>query len=224
MCNDQGMAQFNGVRFMNEWLSLGAAAEILGVHPSTVRLWSDKGLLPVHRTKGGHRRYKRNEVLLWAQTAREVRMVQPEDMMQSAIRNVRMQVTEGRLEAETWYQKLDEDARTQYRQSARSLFQGLMTYLSSKGEDAASEAFAVGYEYASRARRYNLSYVDATRAFMFFRNVLIESVMKVYSEANIPSGKAWEEMLHKMHTFTDQILISLLDTFRAMETNANGKS
>jgi excisionase family DNA binding protein len=209
---------------MNEWLSLGAAAEILGVHPSTVRLWSDKGLLPVHRTKGGHRRYKRNEVMLWAQTSREVRTVQPEDMMQSAIRNVRMQVTEGRLEAETWYQKLDEEARAQYRQSARSLFQGLMTYLASKGEDAASEAFAVGYEYASRARRYSLSYVDATRAFMFFRNVLIESVMKVYSEANIPSGKAWEEMLRKMHTFTDQILISLLDTYRALETNANGKN
>jgi excisionase family DNA binding protein len=209
---------------MSEWLSLSAAAELLGVHPSTVRLWSDKGLLPVHRTKGGHRRYKRSEVLLWAQTSREVRTVQPEDMMQSAIRNVRMQVTEGRLEAEPWYQKLDEDARAQYRQSSRSLFQGLMTYLASTNEDAASEAFAVGYEYASRARRYNLSYVDAARAFMFFRSVLIESVMKVYSEANIPSGKAWEEMLQKMHTFTDQILISLLDTYQALETNSNGKN
>ena len=209
---------------MNEWLSLSAAAELLGVHPSTVRLWSDKGLLPVHRTQGGHRRYKRDEVLLWAQTAREVRTVQPEDMMQSAIRNVRMQVTEGKLEAESWYQKLDAEARAQYRQSSRSLFQGLMNYLASTNEEAASEAFAVGYEYASRARRYNLSYVDATRAFMFFRNVLIQSVMKVYSEANIPSGKAWEEMLGKMHTFTDQILISLLDTFKALETNSNGKN
>ena len=209
---------------MGDWLSLSAAAELLGVHPSTVRLWSDKGLLPVHRTKGGHRRYKRSEVLLWAQTSREVRTVQPEDMMQSAIRNVRMQVTEGRLEAEPWYQKLDEDARAQYRQSSRSLFQGLMTYLASTNEDAASEAFAVGYEYASRARRYSLSYVDAARAFMFFRSVLIESVMKVYSEANIPSGKAWEEMLQKMHTFTDQILISLLDTYQALETNSNGKN
>jgi excisionase family DNA binding protein len=209
---------------MGDWLSLSAAAELLGVHPSTVRLWSDKGLLPVHRTQGGHRRYKRDEVLLWAQTAREVRTVQPEDMMQSAIRNVRMQVTEGKLESEPWYQKLDEGARIQYRQSSRSLFQGLMNYLASTNEDAASEAFAVGYEYASRARRYNLSYVDATRAFLFFRKVLIDSVMKVYSEANIPSGKAWEEMLGKMQTFTDQILISLLDTFQALETNSNGKS
>jgi len=209
---------------MNEWLSLSAAAELLGVHPNTVRLWSDKGMLPVHRTQGGHRRYKREEVLLWAQTTREIHTVHPEDMMQSAIRNVRMQITEGRLEAETWYQKLDSEARNQYRLGARSLFQGLMNYLASTNEEAASEAFAVGYEYASRARRYNLSYVDATRAFMFFRSVLIESVMKVYSEANIPSGKAWEEMLGKMHTYTDQILISLLDTYQALESSSNGKN
>ena len=156
---------------MKDWLSLSAAAELLGVHPSTVRLWSDKGLLPVHRTKGGHRRYKRHEVMLWAQTSREVRSVQPEDMMQSAVRNVRVQITEGKLEAEPWYQKLDDNARMQYRQSAHSLFQGLMNYLASTNEDAATEAFAIGYEYASRARRYNLSYVDATRAFLFFRNV-----------------------------------------------------
>lgn len=205
---------------MGDWLSLSAAAELLGVHPSTVRLWSDKGLLPVHRTQGGHRRYKRSEVLLWAQTSREVRTVEPQDMMQSAVKNVRMQITEGKLEAEPWYQKLDEDARTQYRMSARSLFQGLMTFLSSQGQDAASEAYAIGYEYASRARRYGLSYVDAARAFMFFRDVLIESVVKVYSDANIPSGKAWGEMLHKIHAFTDDILISLLDTFHALE-NAN---
>ena len=209
---------------MSDWLSLSAAAELLGVHPSTVRLWSDKGLLPVHRTKGGHRRYNRNEVMLWAQTAREVRTVQPEDMMQSAVRNVRVQITEGKLEAEPWYQKLDEDARLQYRQSARSLFQGLMNYLSSNKEEAASEAFAVGYEYASRARRYNLSYVDAARAFLFFRTVLLDSVMAVFREANIPPGKAWEDMLQRMHGFTDQILISLLDTYQALETNSNGKS
>ncbi len=204
-------------KMSNEWLALSAAAELLGVHPSTVRLWSDKGLLPVHRTKGGHRRYKRSEVELWAKTHHETRPVQPDDMIQSVVRNVRMQITEGRLEAEAWYQKLDDDARVQYRTSSRSLFQGLMTYLSSDSQDAASEAFALGYEYASRARRYNLSYVDATRAFMFFRNALIESVVKVYSEANIPSGKAWEGMLHKMHNFTDQILISLLDTYQSLQ-------
>ena len=88
-------------------------------------------------------------------------------MMQEVTKNVRMQISEGRLQAEAWYQKLDEDARMQYRMSARSLFHGLMTYVATNGVDAENEAYAIGYEYASRAHRYSLNYVDAVRAFLF---------------------------------------------------------
>lgn len=140
-------------------------------------------------------------------------------MMQEVVKNVRMQISEGRLEAESWYQKLDEEARGQYRMSARSLFQGLMTYISMQGRGAEHEAYAIGYEYASRARRYNLSYVDAAKAFLFFRDTLVESVIKVYNEANVPARRA-TEVYTKMHTFTDDILISLLETYRKLE-NAN---
>jgi len=208
---------YRGMTMAEEWLSLKGAALILGVHPSTVRAWSDKGVLPVHRTQGGHRRYKRSEVEMWAEHARHPQDIAPELMVQSAVRNVRMRIADGKLEAEPWYQKLDDEARTQYRQSAQLLFQGLMAYLGSDGENAASQAHSIGYSYAARARRNDLSYVDAAQAFLFFRNVLIESVVKVYREANVPSGKSWEEMLQRMHKFTDEILISLLQTFQSME-------
>jgi hypothetical protein len=189
------------------------------VHPSTVRLWSDKGALPVHKTQGGHRRYKRAEILLWAEANSKSRheAPEPEGMMNEVVKNVRMQISEGHLEAESWYQKLDDDARIQYRMSARSLFQGLMTYVATNGHEAETEAYAIGYEYASRARRYNLSYVDAAKAFLFFRDTLVESVIKVYGEANVPAKRA-TEMYTKIHTFTDEILISLLETYRKLET------
>ena len=205
----------------DEWLSLSDAAKLLGVHPSTVRLWSDKGVLPVHKTQGGHRRYKRGEILLWAETNSKSKeeALEPEGMMNEVVKNVRMQISEGRLQAESWYQKLDEEARTQYRMSSRSLFQGLMNYIATNGEEAASEAYAIGYEYASRARRYSLSYVDAAKAFLFFRDTLVESVSKVYGEANIPV-KRTTTIYTKMHTFTDEILISLLETYQKLE-NAN---
>lgn len=53
-----------------EWLSLSEVAQILGVHPSTIRNWADQGQIPVHRTKGGHRRFKQSEVELWQQSQR----------------------------------------------------------------------------------------------------------------------------------------------------------
>ena len=202
----------------DKWLSLSDAAKVLGVHPSTVRLWSDKGALPTHKTQGGHRRYKQAEISLWAESNQSSGEIEPERMMQEVIKTVRMQISEGRLQAESWYQKLDEDARSQYRLSSRSLFHGLMTYMATEGADAESEAYAIGYEYASRAHRYSLNYVDAVRAFLFFRTTLIDSVIKVYRESNVPSGQT-ADTFGKMYTFTDDILISLLQTFHALNTS-----
>ena len=84
---------------MNDWLTLKSAAAIIGVHPSTVRLWSDKGILPSQRTIGGHRRYRRANVELWAEHARRGNL-EPEAVLESAVRNVRVQIAEGRLEAQ----------------------------------------------------------------------------------------------------------------------------
>jgi len=198
-----------------EWISLKEAAELVGVHPSTIRLWSDKGILPTHRTPGGHRRYRRADVELWVEHVRRD-SIQPEAIMQSAVRNVRVRIAEGQLQAEGWYQKLDEEARQQYRQSAHTLFQGLMSYLASSGQDSSSDAHAIGFDYASRAHRYNLSYVEAAQAFLFFRNTLIESVVHAYREANVP----FDEVLRRMHIFTDEILVSLLQTYQTMERTA----
>jgi excisionase family DNA binding protein len=200
-----------------EWLSLSGAAQMLGVHPSTVRLWSDKGAFPVHRTSGGHRRYLRSEVELWMKTSSEKHIIEPANAMQSAIGQMRMKIAEGRLEAEPWYQKLDMDARTQYRLSGMTLVRGLMNYLSSEEVDALSEAYAIGYDYASRARRYGLSNVEATQAFLFFRNGLLEALVNAYEDARVPPGLAWGKMLNKIHAFTDQILVNLLQTYQAFE-------
>ena len=140
----------------SEWLSLSEVAQVLGVHPSTVRNWADQGQFPVHRTKGGHRRFKRSEVELWQQSQRSDRPSEAQMVVQNALKLTRFQITEGRLEAEAWYQKLDEEARNQYRLSGRNMMQGLTAYLSTDGEAAEAEARSLGYEYATRGRRYSL--------------------------------------------------------------------
>jgi len=201
----------------SDWLSLTETAKLLGVHPSTVRQWSDKGALPVHRTQGGHRRYKRSEVELWAQTTRHQPAIEPASVMQTAFRTIRVQIAEGALEAQGWYQKLNQEARDQYRQSSRALFQSLMNYLASGNDEAASEAHSIGYEYASRAQRFGLSCADAARAFLFFRDVLLQSVIQAYQAANVPSGQAWGDILRKVNAFTDLVLLNLLETFETLD-------
>jgi excisionase family DNA binding protein len=45
-----------------DWLTLGQAADYLGVAQSTVRKWADNGRLPAFYTPGGHRRFRRGDL------------------------------------------------------------------------------------------------------------------------------------------------------------------
>jgi excisionase family DNA binding protein len=197
-----------------EWLNLSETAKILGVHPSTIRNWADQGKLPVHRTEGGHRRFKRSEIELWQQSQRANGPDDAQMVVQKALKLTRFHITEGHLQAEAWYQKLDEDARMQYRFSGRNMMQGLIAYLSSDGDEAEAEARSLGYEYATRGRRYGLSILDATQAFLFFRNTLLDAMLTVYEAAAVSSSRAWSDMFRKINAFTDRILVTLMDTYR----------
>jgi len=51
-------------------LSISEAARVLGVSLSTVRRWSDAGVLPSYRTPGGQRRYSRDQLETFLQSLR----------------------------------------------------------------------------------------------------------------------------------------------------------
>lgn len=199
----------------DEWLSLKEASLLLGVHPSTVRNWADQGRLPTYRTQGGHRRFRRGDIELWLRSQRDHQV--PVDLMiQHALRRTRLEISEGKLEGAEWYLKLDVEAREQYRMSGRSLLLGLIGSLSDGSTGSTSaEARSLGYEYASRGRRCGLTNVEAVSAFLYFREVLMNSMVGFYEDAGISSPTAWAEMIRKSQAFTDEILVALLETYEA---------
>jgi excisionase family DNA binding protein len=202
---------------MDEWLSLSEAARQLGVHPSTVRAWADHGYLPSQRTQGGHRRFRQADVEMRMHTRWEISTPEAASVYTSVLRNTRVQISESNLEAEKWYRKMDDEAREQYRLSGRSLVQGLVGHLTTTDGGLEAEARSLGYEYASRGQRVGLTSVEAAHAFQFFRTAVMDAVLAAYENADVRSPQIWSELFRKMNSFSDLIIITLLDTYEAIQ-------
>jgi excisionase family DNA binding protein len=204
---------------MKEWLSLKGAADLLGVHPSTVRKWSNDGKLPVYRTSGGHRRYKAHEIELWKQSHDRPENADYDHMIQRALQVMHLQTRAGQLDLQEWYFKLPPEARDQYRATGRQLAQGMMTFLATPQKEGIAEAAAMGTDYGARSRKYGLTQLEAVQAVLFFRNLLLEAMITVYEEARVPSLAAWGEMLRKFHQFTDRVLLAVLESYLLRKEN-----
>jgi excisionase family DNA binding protein len=202
---------------MDEWLSLSKAAQQLGVHPSTVRAWADHGYLPSQRTQGGHRRFRRSDIEIRMHTRWESSTPEATSVYANILRNTRIQISESNLETEHWYRKMDDEAREQYRLSGRSLVQGLVDHLTSSIEGLEAEARSLGYEYASRGQRVGLTSVEAAHAFQFFRTAVMDAILAAYENADVRSPQIWSDLFRRMNSFSDLIIITLLDTYEAFQ-------
>lgn len=203
---------------MKEWLTLGEVAQLLGVHPSTVRNWADAGKIPVHRTQGGHRRFRYQEVLLWmkAQQGDGTDDESVEHLLQEALKRIRWRVAEGQMAGQSWYQRLDVEARQVYRRSGRLLLQGLALYLSGKEDEGLAEAQALGYEYAMRGRQYGLSLEETVQAFFFFRSEVLGALLEGLEALTVGTASLWSTLLRRVIHFTDQVMLTLVSTYEGL--------
>lgn len=198
----------------NEWLSLGDAASILGVHPSTVRHWADSGELPTQRTPGGHRRFRRSDLQQWASLReRDAAPSEAQLMMQTALGRARMEIGDGQLAGHAWYDGLSEEARTMHRRLGRRLLELLTRYLADDEDDGAllAEVREMGTEYARISSAHDLPLVDSVRAFLYFRDLLIGSVIQLAEILSLRTPLDWGDRIRQVNLITDEMLLALIE-------------
>lgn len=205
------MASLNG----DEWLNLGEAAELLGVHPSTLRTWADRGDLPAHRTPGKHRRFRRADVEAWAAARVESRPFAGQMIVENALGRTRMQMAEGRLSGTEWYQRLDDARKREFREAGRRLLNMLLRFLGEEGEAALAEAKDIGREYERLGREAGLSLSETVNVFLYFRDFLYDSVIDVYQASGQRAAREWAEMHRRIAAFTNTVLLALVEAHEA---------
>lgn len=201
----------------HEWISLRHAAEILGVHPATVRNWADKGEVASRRTPGGHRRFKRSDLERIAEVhsssahgqTNEVKLI-----LQNALGQARMQVGGGNLEDVPWYTAMSEETRRVMREQGRTVLESIRTYLANGDSDAnLAVAIRLGKSYAERLHQDEMSLPQAMRGFFYFSNFVLDSILS-WSEVTAPRDpNEWAHLLRQVNDFNNAMLLSIVEYY-----------
>jgi excisionase family DNA binding protein len=192
-------------------LNLSEAAHFLGVHPSTVRLWADKGELPIQRTSGGHRRFQRADLETWNANHRRGLAPGAALVVQSALGRTRLDMTEGQLARLPWYMKLSESARVTLRETGQRLLTLLKKYLMDEDREATlSEARRLGVDYYRLGKASKLSLSENVKAFLHFRDHLTESVVQIVEAAGSGQTHSLSQLQTLTAQFTNEILVALI--------------
>ena len=157
-----------------QWLSLGPAAQTLGVSEETLRHWADAGRIRAYRTPGAHRRFAIEDLLLLQRTGRPHL---PQDLEDETLQRLRRRLGHNHG-AQVVPDSLDEDARGHLRVLGRRLVELALQYHRDKHRRAAirEEAKFVGQGYGTESLAMGLSLPQAVESFLYHRNALIDTV------------------------------------------------
>jgi len=171
-----------------EWLSLGKAATLLGVHSMTLRRWSDSGRFPSFRTPGGHRRYARKDIDYYLSRQQANVNEFPENWAESALVQTRQEVAHH--QGHRWMKTvIEHDLRNEYKQLGHQLMGLLLQYVAAEepNDSFLKEAQRIGRKYGAYGRRVGLTLTSILEATLFFRDILVESSLKIPSTTYVES-------------------------------------
>ena len=199
----------------SEWVSLGEAAEIIGVHPATIRNWAERGELPCRRTPGGHRRFRRSDLEQWLETHRATRPTEAQVVVQNALGRTRLEIgNREKLTQLGWYAHLDEEAREVMRRQGLQMMDALITYLAHP-EDAGSlhTALEIGTAYGTLLKGQGLAFSQALQGYFYFVDILLDAVIQLAETGSGRSAANWGDTLRRVHAFTRETLVGMVKVY-----------
>mgnify|MGYP000089838236 CR=1 FL=1 len=198
----------------SEWVSLRQAADLLGVHPATVRNWADEGVIKSRRTAGGHRRFRKGDLLQYAEKQGALEPIEVQVIIQNALGQTRMQVGGGTLADQAWYSSMRESTRETLRSKGRSVLEALREYLGQGAPDERlTNAIRLGQEYAALLDEDGLTLPQAVRGFLYFSDFVSNAVL-TWSEITPPhSANEWATLLRQVNTFINAMLLSIIEFY-----------
>ncbi len=196
-----------------EWYTLSEASKVLGVHPATVRQWSDEGKIGAFRTPGGHRRFARTDIerLVRMSPVRGVGLTS--FLVDNAVERTRQGLPAALSDMMSEH-RLPEADVAQWRVAGRRLV-GLVAQLVTHAElpeEQRETALAFGRDYGRTMARSGYRLPDAVIAFLYFRDSILETVLQLPDTTGLQRD-ATHQIVARVNRLLNDVLRAMMDTF-----------
>jgi excisionase family DNA binding protein len=200
-------------------LNITKAAQLLGVHPLTLRSWADKGYVPYFRTPGGHRRFRAEdlsaflaemnqgtlETSLITAARQAVRQALATSPRQSTLLQVRAQGN------------ISDQQRDIMRNIGRTLLGLVIQYVAGNDDEGVLQSGQqIGYSYGQFAREQGMSISETVETFNFFRDTIIDVTFDS-SAGTMKIDSLNPQLYRRLNHFLSSVLLA---TVQAVEGNA----
>jgi len=207
--------------------SLKAAADLLGVHPVTLRRWAESGKIEAIRTPGGHRRFAEAEINRLMQKPEQHKSISiGEQLRDSALISTRKDLE---THVAGWKSSIPQKDIEEKRLLGRRLMGLLMQYVATDDEggvEVLEEARVISRIYAKSIVMSGIPLQEALRATNYFRDHILESAI-VLPDAARRRPEANQKMFRKLNTFLNEVQIVIANCYElvgAMNDKQEGPS
>lgn len=203
----------------NAWLSISQAAHFLGVHFTTLRRWSDQGLIEYVRTPGGKRKYHQKALAAFLNQYREpVKESSAFLVLQDqAISRTRETLQSTGIYQKAWYGQLSETQRVKMRSTGNRLVALMFHYTAhtENQERFLEEARSITCEYGKLCRQMGIGLSDCVQMFLLFRQPILHAI---HETGRLPGTTDEEGLLlfEKMNHFLDNLLVAMVDAYQQL--------
>ncbi len=206
-----------------DFLELAEAAEILGVHQSTLRRWADAGKIAHIRTLSGRRRFSRDALEQVRQDMQLNATHQPAEQFETKTLDIARQRTGNLSDHQAnWFSHLNEDHRLLFRYSGQRMLGLLMQFISrgDSSEKFLEEGRNLAGDYGRVCYRAGLSITQTAEAFLYFRRSILESVQSTAGLGG-PNDQDGHRIFLRTIDFFDALLVATMESYANASNNRN---
>lgn len=206
----------------SEWLDLSEAADLLGVHFTTLRRWADSRQIEFIRTPGKRRKFQRKALEDFINQHKHLATAHKDllALEDKALARSRQSLQLMKISEQSWYLQMSDEQRSELRGAGNRLIALMMQYSSREDNGAIflEEARRVTRAYGTICFEAGVSITDCLRIYLLFRRRILDAV----NETNTLAGMSNQESLRlyqKSNYFLDETLIAMFDQYSSQTTH-----